>query len=179
MKLRIDFDNIRKHILIEATIPTLEDVFSRPLRHSSTTIGSVRSMPISDYTMMLSQLSSRSPQSDSYGKHRGSRSRGTRPQCTYCNRLGHTGDCFNPLHGCALCTAHVTQTIASSVAESSSPSSTPESAASSLGITLTLKEYANLLCLTRATFQLLMSLLPNLVMPLLTLLAHRFWILVL
>ncbi|RVW52516.1 hypothetical protein CK203_068886 [Vitis vinifera] len=83
----------------------------------------------SDSSVLVSQTNSRGGRSDNRG-------RGQCPQCTYCNKLGHTRDHCYQLHGRSPCTAHI--------AQSSYPLlSRPDSAASSTSqsITLTSSDY--------------------------------------
>ncbi|RVX10210.1 Retrovirus-related Pol polyprotein from transposon RE2 [Vitis vinifera] len=81
----------------DSSVPSLDDVFVRLLRISST-----QTLPFdstSDFSMLVSQTSSR-------GGRSGTRGRGQRPHCTYCNKLGHTRDCCYQLHGRPPRTAH-------------------------------------------------------------------------
>ena len=92
---------------------------------------------------MVSQSFSRG---DSRGGHGGNRGRGQRPQCTYCHRLGHTGDRCYQSHGRPPCTAHLVQSSDHSACSSSvlGSSSTPQ------GVILTPSEYEEYLRLTQA-----------------------------
>ena len=84
---------------------------------------------LSDSSVLASQTNSR-------GGRSGNRGRGQRPQCTYCNKLGHTRDRCYQLHGRPPRTAHI--------AQSSNPLlSRPNSAASSTSqsINLTGSDY--------------------------------------
>ena len=83
----------------------------------------------SDSSVLASQTNSRGGRSGNWG-------RGQRPQCTYCNKLGHTRDRCYQLHGRPPRTAHI--------AQSSNPLlSRPNSAASSTSqsINLTGSDY--------------------------------------
>ncbi|RVW88592.1 hypothetical protein CK203_033008 [Vitis vinifera] len=85
--------------------------------------------PILNSSVLASQTNSR-------GGRSGNRGRGRCPQCTYCNKLGHTRDRCYQLHGRCPRTAHI--------AQSSDPLlSRPDSAASSTSqsITLTGSDY--------------------------------------
>ena len=97
-------------------------MFARLLRLSSTQTLSTNGS--SDSSVLVSQTNSRGGRSDNRG-------RGQCPQCTYCNKLGHTRDHCYQLHGRSPCTAHI--------AQSSYPLlSRPDSAASSTSQSITL-----------------------------------------
>ncbi|KAJ9671256.1 hypothetical protein PVL29_027306 [Vitis rotundifolia] len=98
--LRPDLETVRDQILGSSSNPSLDDVFARLLRISST-----QTLP-SDHTSDSSVLVS---QTNSPGGRSGNRGRGQRPHCTYCNKLGHTRDRCYQLHGRPPRTAHVAQ----------------------------------------------------------------------
>nr|CAN68461.1 hypothetical protein VITISV_037728 [Vitis vinifera] len=113
--LRPDLESVRDQILASPSVPSLDDVFARLLRVSSTQTLSTDGP--SDSSVLASQTNSRGGRSGNWG-------RGQRPQCTYCNKLGHTRDRCYQLHGQPPRTAHI--------AQSSDPLlSRPDSAASS------------------------------------------------
>ena len=125
--LRPDLESVRDQILASPSVSSLDDVFAHLLRLSSTQTLSIDGP--SDSSVLASQTNSR-------GKHSGNRGRGRCPQCTYCNKLGHTRDRCYQLHGRPLRTAHI--------AQSSDPLlSRPDFAASSTSqsITLTGSDY--------------------------------------
>ncbi|RVW54229.1 Retrovirus-related Pol polyprotein from transposon TNT 1-94 [Vitis vinifera] len=123
--LRPDLETVCDQILGSSSVPSLDDVFARLLRISSTQ--TLPSDNTSDSSVLVSQTNSR-------GGHSGNRSRGQRPHCTYCNKLGHTCDRCYQLHGRPPHTAHV--------AQSSDPQSPqPPSSSTSQGISLTDSEY--------------------------------------
>ncbi|WJZ94583.1 hypothetical protein VitviT2T_013425 [Vitis vinifera] len=123
--LRPDLETVRDQILGSSSIPSLDDVFTRLLRISSTQ--TLSSDNTSDSSVLVSQTNSR-------GGRSGNRGRGQRPHCTYCNKLGHTRDWCYQLHGRPPYTAHV--------AQSSDPQSPqPHSSSTSQGISLTSSEY--------------------------------------
>ncbi|KAJ9685021.1 hypothetical protein PVL29_017164 [Vitis rotundifolia] len=98
--LRPDLETVRDQILGNSSVPSLDDVFARLLRISST-----QTLPFdhtSDSSVLVSQTNSR-------GGRSGNRGRGQRPHCTYCNKLGHTRDWCYQLHGRPPRTAHVAQ----------------------------------------------------------------------
>ncbi|RVW26617.1 Retrovirus-related Pol polyprotein from transposon TNT 1-94 [Vitis vinifera] len=70
-------------ILGSCSVPSLDDVFARLLRISSTQ--TLPSDNTSDSSVLVSQTNSR-------GGRSGNRGRGQRPHCTYCNKFGHTRD---------------------------------------------------------------------------------------
>ena len=76
--LRSDLETVRDQILGSSSVPSLDDVFARLLRISST-----QTLP-SDNTSYSSVLVS---QTNSRGGCSGNRGRGQRPHCTYCNKL--------------------------------------------------------------------------------------------
>ncbi|RVW83299.1 Retrovirus-related Pol polyprotein from transposon RE1 [Vitis vinifera] len=120
-----DLETVRYQILGNSSVPSLDDMFARLLRISST-----RPLP-SDNTPDSSVLVS---QTNSRGGRSGNRGRGQRPHCTYCNKLGHTRDRCYQLHGRPPRTAHM--------AQSSDPQSPqPPSSSTSQGIFLTDNEY--------------------------------------
>ncbi|RVX17820.1 Retrovirus-related Pol polyprotein from transposon RE1 [Vitis vinifera] len=88
--LRPDLEPIRDQILGSSSVPSLDDVFARLLRISSTQ--TLPSDSASDSSVLVSQTTSR-------GGRSGTRGRGQRPHCTYCNKLGHTRDRCYQLHG--------------------------------------------------------------------------------
>ncbi|KAJ9674919.1 hypothetical protein PVL29_024063 [Vitis rotundifolia] len=123
--LRPNLKTVCDQILGSSSVPSLDDVFARLLRISST-------QPLSsDNTLDSSVLVS---QTNSRGGRNGNRGRGQRPHCTYCNKLGHTRDRCYQLHGQPPRTAHV--------AQSSDPQPPQLSSSStSQGISLTDSEY--------------------------------------
>ncbi|RVW32653.1 putative mitochondrial protein [Vitis vinifera] len=88
--LRPDLEPIRDQILGSSSVSSLDDVFARLLRISSTQ--TLPSDSASDSSVLVSQTTSR-------GGRSGTRGRGQRPHCTYCNKLGHTRDRCYQLHG--------------------------------------------------------------------------------
>ncbi|RVX06816.1 Retrovirus-related Pol polyprotein from transposon RE2 [Vitis vinifera] len=122
--LRPDLESVRDQILISPSVPSLDDVFAHLLCLSSTQTLSIDGL--SDSSMLASQTNSR-------GGRSGNRGRGQRPQCTYCNKLGHTRDRCYQLHGRPPRTAHI--------AQSSNPLlSRPNSAASSTSQSINLTD---------------------------------------
>ena len=97
-----DLETVRDHILSSPSVPSLDDVFARLLRISSTQI-----LP-SDSTSYSSVLVS---QTNLRGGRSGNRSRGQCPHCTYCNKLGHTLDRCYQLHGRPPRTAYMAQSF--------------------------------------------------------------------
>ncbi|RVW70033.1 Retrovirus-related Pol polyprotein from transposon RE2 [Vitis vinifera] len=95
--LRPDLEIVRDQILGTSSVPSLDDVFARLLRISSTQ--TLPSDNTSDSFVLVSQTNSR-------GGRSGNRGRGQRPHCTYCNKLGHTRDRCYQLHGQPPRTAH-------------------------------------------------------------------------
>ncbi|RVW58891.1 Retrovirus-related Pol polyprotein from transposon RE1 [Vitis vinifera] len=98
--LRPDLEPVRDQILGSSSVPSLDDVFARLLRISSTQ--TLPSDSTSDSSVLVSQTTSR-------GGRSGTRGRGQRPHCTYCNKLGHTRDRCYQLHGRPPRTAHMAQ----------------------------------------------------------------------
>ncbi|RVW52982.1 putative mitochondrial protein [Vitis vinifera] len=88
--LRPNLETVRDQILGSSSVPSLDDVFARLLRISSTQ--TLPSDNTSDSSVLVSQTRSR-------GGRGGNRGRGQRPHCTYCNKLGHTRDRCYQLHG--------------------------------------------------------------------------------
>ena len=81
---------VRDQILGSSSIPSLDDVFARLLRISSTQ--TLPSDNTSDSSVLVSQTNSRGGRSGNRGTDQG-------PHCTYCNKLGHTRDRCYQLHG--------------------------------------------------------------------------------
>ena len=81
--LRPDLETVHDQILGSSSIPSLDDVFARLLRISSTQ--TLSSDNTSHSSVLISQTNSR-------GGRSGNRGRGQRPHCTYCNKFGHTRD---------------------------------------------------------------------------------------
>ena len=79
--LRPDLESVRDQILASPSVSSLDDVFAHLLRLSSTQTLSIDGP--SDSSMLASQTNSR-------GGCSGNQGRGQHPQCTYCNKLGHT-----------------------------------------------------------------------------------------
>ncbi|RVX10963.1 Retrovirus-related Pol polyprotein from transposon RE1 [Vitis vinifera] len=98
--LRPNLEPICDQILGSSSVPSLDDVFARLLRISSTQ--TLPSDSTSDSSVLVSQTTSR-------GGRNGTRGRGQRPHCTYCNKLGHTRDRCYQLHGRPPRTAHMAQ----------------------------------------------------------------------
>ena len=100
--LRPDLETVRDQILGSPSVPSLDDVFARLLRISSTQ--TLPSNSTSDFSMLVSQTNLR-------GGHSGNRSREQRPHCTYCNKFGHTRDRCYQLHGRPPRTTHVAKLL--------------------------------------------------------------------
>ena len=98
--LRPDLETLRDQILGSPSVPSLDDVFARLLRISST-----QTLPFDsplDSSVLVSHTNLRGGRSSTRG-------RGQCPHCTYCNKLGHTRDCCYRLHGRPPRIAHVAQ----------------------------------------------------------------------
>ncbi|KAJ9692791.1 hypothetical protein PVL29_011738 [Vitis rotundifolia] len=93
-------ETVHDQILGSSSVPSLDDVFARLLRISSTQTSP--SDNTSNSSMLVSQTNSR-------GGRSGNRGRCQRPPCTYYNKLGHTHDRCYQLHGQPPLTAHVAQ----------------------------------------------------------------------
>ena len=119
--LRPDLEPIRDQILGSSSVPSLDDVFARLLRISSTQ--TLPSDNTSDSSVLVSQTTSR-------GGRSGTRGRGQRPHCTYCNKLGHTRDRCYQLHGRPPRTAHMAQSSDSPLPQTPSSSASQTSQAS-------------------------------------------------
>ncbi|RVX12017.1 Retrovirus-related Pol polyprotein from transposon RE2 [Vitis vinifera] len=119
--LRPDLEPIRDQILGSSSVPSLDDVFARLLRISSTQ--TLPSDSASDSSVLVSQTTSR-------GGRSGTRGRGQRPHCTYCNKLGHTRDRCYQLHGRPPRTAHMAQSSDSPLPQPLSSSASQTSQAS-------------------------------------------------
>ncbi|RVW17874.1 Retrovirus-related Pol polyprotein from transposon TNT 1-94 [Vitis vinifera] len=119
--LRPDLEPIRDQILGSSSVPSLDDVFARLLRISSTQ--TLPSDSTSDSSVLVSQTTSR-------GGRSGTRGRGQRPHCTYCNKLGHTRDRCYQLHGRPPRTAHMAQSSDSLLPQPPSSSASQTSQAS-------------------------------------------------
>ena len=100
--LQPDLETVRDQILGSSSVPSLDNVFARLLRISSTQTLTLPSDNTLDSSVLVSQTNSR-------GGRSGNRGRGQRPHCTYCNKLGYTGDRCYQLHGWPPRTAHVAQ----------------------------------------------------------------------
>ncbi|RVW30969.1 Retrovirus-related Pol polyprotein from transposon RE2 [Vitis vinifera] len=108
-------------ILGSSSVSSLDDVFAR-LPH----ISSTQTLPFdstSNSSVLVSQTSSREG-------HSGTRGRGQRPHCTYCNKLGHTRNRCYQLHGRPPHTAHVAQSSDSPLPQPPSSSASQASVAS-------------------------------------------------
>ncbi|RVW36510.1 Retrovirus-related Pol polyprotein from transposon TNT 1-94 [Vitis vinifera] len=119
--LRPDLEPVRDQILGSSSDPSLDDVFARLLRISST-----QTLPFdstSDSSVLVSHTTSQGGRSSNRG-------RGQRPHCTYCNKLGHTRERCYQLHGRPPCTAHVTQSSNSQLPQPPSSSASQASQAS-------------------------------------------------
>ncbi|RVW86509.1 Retrovirus-related Pol polyprotein from transposon RE2 [Vitis vinifera] len=119
--LRPDLEPIRDQILGSSSVPSLNDVFARLLRISSTQ--TLPSDSTSDSSVLVSQTTSR-------GGRSGTRGRGQRPHCTYCNKLGHTRDRCYQLHGRPPRIAHMAQSSDSPLPQPPSSSASQTSQAS-------------------------------------------------
>ncbi|RVX08874.1 Retrovirus-related Pol polyprotein from transposon RE2 [Vitis vinifera] len=119
--LRPDLEPIRDQILGSSSVPSLDDVFARLFRISSTQ--TLSSDSASDSSVLVSQTTSR-------GGRSGTRGRGQRPHCTYCNKLGHTRDRCYQLHGRPPRTAHMAQSSDSPLPQPPSSSASQTSQAS-------------------------------------------------
>ena len=122
-----DLETFQDQILGSPSVPSLDDVFALLLRISSTK--TLPSDSTSDSSVLVSQTNLR-------GRRSGNRSKGQRPHCTYCNKLGHTRDRCYQLHGRPPRTAHVAQS-----SDSNSQSPQTPSSSTSQGIPPTDSEY--------------------------------------
>ncbi|RVX09522.1 hypothetical protein CK203_012435 [Vitis vinifera] len=100
ISFRPNLETISDQIIGSSSVPSLDDVFARLLRISSTQ--TLPSDNTSDSSVLVSQTNSR-------GGRSGNRGRGQRPHCTYCNKFGHTRDRCYQLHGRPSHTAHTTK----------------------------------------------------------------------
>nr|CAN69691.1 hypothetical protein VITISV_026777 [Vitis vinifera] len=119
--LHPDIELVRDQILGSSSVSSLDDVFAR-LPH----ISSTQTLPFdstSNSSVLVSQTSSREG-------HSGTRGRGQRPHCTYCNKLGHTRNRCYQLHGRPPHTAHVAQSSDSPLPQPPSSSASQASVAS-------------------------------------------------
>ncbi|RVX19942.1 Retrovirus-related Pol polyprotein from transposon TNT 1-94 [Vitis vinifera] len=119
--LRPDLEPIRDQILGSSLVSSLDDVFARLLRISSTQ--TLPSDSTSDSFVLVSQTTS-------LGGRSGTRGRGQRPHCTYCNKLGHTRDRCYQLHERPPRTAHMAQSSDSPLPQPPSSSASQTSQAS-------------------------------------------------
>ncbi|RVW60653.1 Retrovirus-related Pol polyprotein from transposon TNT 1-94 [Vitis vinifera] len=119
--LRPDLEPIRDQILGSSSVPSLDDVFARLLRISSTQTLTSDSASDSSVLVFSNYLSRRT---------QWYRGRGQRPQCTYCNKLGHTRDRCYQLHGRPPRTAHMAQSSDSLLPQPPSSSASQTSQAS-------------------------------------------------
>ncbi|RVW36296.1 Retrovirus-related Pol polyprotein from transposon RE2 [Vitis vinifera] len=119
--LRPDLESIRDQILGSSSVPSLDDVFARLLRISSTQ--TLPSDSASDSSVLVLKLPLEEDAS-------GTRGRGQRPHCTYCNKLGHTRDRCYQLHGRPPRTAHMAQSSDSPLPQPPSSSASQTSQAS-------------------------------------------------
>ena len=122
-----NLETVRDQFLDSPSVPSLDDVFASLLRISSTQ--ALPSDSPSNSSVLVSHTNLRGGCSDN-------RSRGQRPHCTYCNKLGHTRDRCYQLHGRPPRTTHVAQSSDSD----SQPHQTPSSSTSQ-GISPTNSEY--------------------------------------
>ena len=123
--LRLDLETVRDQILGSPSVSSLDDVFARLLRISSTQ--TLSSDSTSDSSVLVSQTNPR-------GGRTGNRGRGKRFHCTYCNKLGHTHDRCYQLHGWTPRIAHMAQSSDSQLPQ-------PPSSSTSQGILPTNSEY--------------------------------------
>ncbi|RVW15025.1 Retrovirus-related Pol polyprotein from transposon RE2 [Vitis vinifera] len=114
--LQPDLETVCDQILGSSSVPSLDNVFARLLRISSTQTLTLPSDNTLDSSVLVSQTNSR-------GGRSGNRGRGQRPHCTYCNKLGHTRDRCYQLHGQPPRTAHATKSASvTSVAQTGNAS---------------------------------------------------------
>ncbi|XP_052192915.1 uncharacterized protein LOC127801651 [Diospyros lotus] len=85
--IRPELESVKTQILDTASLPPLTKVFARLLRASSVTADHGMSIP-GDHSALVMTSTDRG--------YRGGRAR---PQCFYCNRLGHTRETCYHLHG--------------------------------------------------------------------------------
>ena len=123
--LRPDLETIQDQILDSSSVSSLDDVFARLLRISSTR--TLSSDSTSDSSVLVSQTNPR-------GERSGNQGGGQHPHCTYCNKLGHTRDRCYQLHGRPPRTTHVAQSSDSQLPQ-------PPSSSTSQGIPPTDGEY--------------------------------------
>ncbi|RVW95634.1 Retrovirus-related Pol polyprotein from transposon RE2 [Vitis vinifera] len=114
--LQPDLETVRDQILGSSSVPSLDNVFARLLRISSTQTLTLPSDNTLDSSVLVSQTNSR-------GGRSGNRGKGQRPHCTYCNKLGHTRDRCYQLHGQPPRTTHATKSASvTSVAQTGNAS---------------------------------------------------------
>ncbi|XP_074590740.1 uncharacterized protein LOC141846603 [Curcuma longa] len=99
--LHKDFDNVKNQVLTNPNIPTVDELIDRLFRVPLTN----ESLKTEVDSAILFTNSDRRGR----GRGRGRGGRGNRPQCSHCNRMGHTRDrCFT-LHGFPAKSANMSQ----------------------------------------------------------------------
>ncbi|KAG6501800.1 hypothetical protein ZIOFF_041684 [Zingiber officinale] len=99
--LHKNFDSVKNQVLTNPNIPTVDELIDRLVRVPLTD-GSLKTEVDSAILFTNSDRGGR-------GRGRGRGGRGNRPQCSYCNRIGHTRDrCFT-LHGFPAKSANMSQ----------------------------------------------------------------------
>lgn len=99
--LHKDFDNVKNQVLTNPNIPTVDELIDRLFR-----------VPLTDESLKTevdSAILFTNYDRGGRGRGRGRGGRGNRPQCSHCNRMGHTRDrCFT-LHGFPAKSANMSQ----------------------------------------------------------------------
>lgn len=99
--LHKNFDSVKNQVLTNPNIPTVDELIDRLVRVPLTD-GSLKTEVDSAILFTNSDRGGR-------GRGRGRGGRGNRPQCSHCNRIGHTRDrCFT-LHGFPAKSANMSQ----------------------------------------------------------------------
>ena len=107
--LHKDLESVRNQILTNPSVPTVENLMDRLLRvPPSETMTGTSSFSGSESSVFFSNTTNRGGRGRGARGGRGGRSFGNRPQCSYCNRMGHTKDKCQSLIGFPEKSAHMT-----------------------------------------------------------------------
>ena len=114
--IRPEVESVKTQILGSASLPSLAEVFPQLLRASSLTTDRSTSLPGDHSALVTTQTDSHPSHGGNSGGRRGGHGGGGRPQpqCSYCNRLGHTRETCYRLHGRPPHVARIANTIVDS-----------------------------------------------------------------
>nr|XP_009790403.1 PREDICTED: uncharacterized protein LOC104237873 [Nicotiana sylvestris] len=105
-----DLGSVRDQILASPTVPTVNELFSQLLHLAAAPSHPVISSQTLDSSILASQTVDNRASHTMENRRGGGRFGRSKPNCSYCHKLGHIRDVCYSLHGCPPKNAYVAQT---------------------------------------------------------------------